>query len=155
MTAAGDNRRSQAQQMPPRHQTRHTSTLAPTTKQRPANSPAVIHFRRERRQHATGEVGYVFHPKYGRRGYATEAVRAVLDVAFTRLHLHRVTARLDARNLRSQQPRCSFSRVAYQAVQTIPGGAGAEDRADGAKRRSAMRQRCAMSTASPPMCSTP
>jgi RimJ/RimL family protein N-acetyltransferase len=55
------------------------------------------------REHASGEVGYVLNPDYGGHGYATEAARAMLDVAFGHLHLHRVTARVDARNHESQR----------------------------------------------------
>lgn len=46
----------------------------------------------------TGEVGYVVNPAYAGHGYATEAARAVVDAAFTHLDLHRVVARIDARN---------------------------------------------------------
>jgi RimJ/RimL family protein N-acetyltransferase len=53
------------------------------------------------REHATGEIGYVFHPDHSGQGFATEAVRALLDIAFGIYHLHRVTARIDARNLAS------------------------------------------------------
>lgn len=52
-------------------------------------------------QHAGGEIGYVFHPDIGGEGYATEACAAVLDLAFDKsggLGLHRVVARMDARN---------------------------------------------------------
>ncbi len=53
------------------------------------------------REHATGEIGYVFHPDHGGQGFATEAVDALLDIAFGIYRLHRVTARIDARNLAS------------------------------------------------------
>jgi len=50
------------------------------------------------REHAGGELGYVFHPDAGGQGYATEACAAMLALAFDHLGLHRVVARLDARN---------------------------------------------------------
>jgi RimJ/RimL family protein N-acetyltransferase len=50
------------------------------------------------REHAGGELGYVFHPDVAGQGYATEAARAMLDLAFGPFGLHRVVARLDARN---------------------------------------------------------
>jgi RimJ/RimL family protein N-acetyltransferase len=55
------------------------------------------------REHASGELGYVLNPDFGGHGYATQAVRGMLDVAFGHLHLHRVTARVDARNQESQR----------------------------------------------------
>jgi RimJ/RimL family protein N-acetyltransferase/uncharacterized glyoxalase superfamily protein PhnB len=51
--------------------------------------------------HAGGEIGYVFHPDAAGHGYATEACTALLDLAFDGgdgLGLHRVVARMDARN---------------------------------------------------------
>jgi RimJ/RimL family protein N-acetyltransferase len=48
--------------------------------------------------HRGGEIGYVFHPDAAGHGYAREACTAVLDLAFGRLGLHRVTARMDSRN---------------------------------------------------------
>jgi RimJ/RimL family protein N-acetyltransferase len=50
------------------------------------------------REHAGGEIGYVFHPGLGGRGYATEAARATLRLGFECLGLHRIIARLDERN---------------------------------------------------------
>jgi RimJ/RimL family protein N-acetyltransferase len=49
-------------------------------------------------EHAAGELGYVFTPEVSGQGYATEAAAAVLGLAFEVLDLHRVIARLDARN---------------------------------------------------------
>src|SRR6266540_4571710 len=48
--------------------------------------------------HRQGEIGVVFHPDHSGRGYATEAARRLLRLAFEELDLHRVIGRLDARN---------------------------------------------------------
>lgn len=48
--------------------------------------------------HRCFEVGYVFAPAFQGLGFATEATRAMIDVAFRDLNAHRVVARLDARN---------------------------------------------------------
>ncbi len=53
-------------------------------------------------EHETLEVGYIFSPAHGRRGYATEAVRALVDLAFTGLGARRVVARVDVRNTPSR-----------------------------------------------------
>ena len=50
------------------------------------------------REHRGGEVGYVLNPEFGGHGYASEAVRRLLGLAFDDLGLHRVVARIDARN---------------------------------------------------------
>jgi len=50
------------------------------------------------REHATGEIGYVFHPDLAGRGYATEAAEALLRLGFGSLGLHRIIARVDERN---------------------------------------------------------
>jgi RimJ/RimL family protein N-acetyltransferase len=60
----------------------------------------VVLFLRSAR-HAGGEIGYVFHPDVAGQGYATEACAALLTLAFDGtdgLGLHRVVARMDARN---------------------------------------------------------
>jgi RimJ/RimL family protein N-acetyltransferase len=55
------------------------------------------------RAHASGEIGYILHPDFGGRGYATEAARMLLGLGFERLGLHRVIARVDERNTASAQ----------------------------------------------------
>ncbi|GAC1445749.1 MAG: GNAT family protein [Mycobacteriales bacterium] len=54
-------------------------------------------------QHATVEVGWIFDPAHSARGYATEAVQALLDLAFHELHARRVVARVDERNTASRR----------------------------------------------------
>lgn len=44
------------------------------------------------------ELGWTFHPAYGGRGYATEAVRTVIDLCFGPLGLRRVHAECFADN---------------------------------------------------------
>jgi RimJ/RimL family protein N-acetyltransferase len=50
-----------------------------------------------------GEIGWVFHPDHQGHGYATEAARALLDLAFDEVGLHRVCAQLDPSNTASEQ----------------------------------------------------
>jgi RimJ/RimL family protein N-acetyltransferase len=52
-------------------------------------------------EHRQGEIGYVFHPRYGGRGYATEAAAVMLRLGFDALGLHRIVGRLDGRNAAS------------------------------------------------------
>ncbi len=49
-------------------------------------------------QNRQGELGYVFNPEFGGKGYATEAARAVLRLGFEELGLHRIAAECDPRN---------------------------------------------------------
>src|ERR1700679_2580349 len=51
--------------------------------------------------HRHYEVGYVLDPAYAGRGYATEGAAVIVDLAFTGLGAHRVSGRLDARNMAS------------------------------------------------------
>ena len=49
-------------------------------------------------EHRQGEIGFIVHPAHQGRGYATEAARPLLRIAFEDLELHRVVGRLEARN---------------------------------------------------------
>ncbi|MGH3444751.1 MAG: GNAT family N-acetyltransferase [Nocardioidaceae bacterium] len=62
-----------------------------------------------------GEIGWVFHPDHAGHGYATEAAHALLHLAFDELGLHRVVARVDARNVASLRlaERLGMRREAY------------------------------------------
>jgi RimJ/RimL family protein N-acetyltransferase len=51
--------------------------------------------------HKTGEIGFIFDPEQQGRGYATEAARAFLRVAFDEFGFHRVIGRAEARNAAS------------------------------------------------------
>lgn len=59
----------------------------------------VLHWVSE--EHKSAEIGYVFHPAHGGHGYAVEAAHRLLHLAFDDLGMHRVTARVDLRNLPS------------------------------------------------------
>jgi RimJ/RimL family protein N-acetyltransferase len=50
------------------------------------------------REHAGGELGYVFNPALSGHGYATEAAAVLLRLGFEGLGLHRIVARIDERN---------------------------------------------------------
>jgi len=58
------------------------------------------------------EIGYTLAPGWQGHGYATEAVRAVLDQLFRVRGLHKVSAECDARNLASSRllERTGFQR---------------------------------------------
>lgn len=53
--------------------------------------------------HQQGEFGYVLHPAYGGKGYATEAAVEMLRLGFEELRLHRIIGRCDPRNTGSAQ----------------------------------------------------
>lgn len=61
-----------------------------------------------------GEVGYILDPAFAGRGYASEAVAALLEIGFDGLGLHRITARIDERNIPSVRvaERLGFRREA-------------------------------------------
>ena len=51
--------------------------------------------------HRQAEIGWAFNPDYHGRGFATEAARELLVLAFADLRMHRVFAQLDPRNTAS------------------------------------------------------
>jgi RimJ/RimL family protein N-acetyltransferase len=53
------------------------------------------------RPNQTGDFGYSLNSAYWRQGYATEAARAIVDVGFRTLGLHRIWAECDVENLGS------------------------------------------------------
>ncbi|CAM4021543.1 GNAT family N-acetyltransferase [Kibdelosporangium persicum] len=52
-------------------------------------------------EHRQAEIGYVLHPDHYGHGFATEAARPLLRIAFEELKAHRVIGRLDGRNAAS------------------------------------------------------
>ncbi|MFF0120593.1 GNAT family N-acetyltransferase [Micromonospora arida] len=62
-----------------------------------------------------GEMGWAFHPAVAGHGFATEAVRAVIGVAFAHYGMHRVIARVDGRNKASARlcERVGMTREAH------------------------------------------
>lgn len=52
-------------------------------------------------EHGQGEVGYTLHPDHWGRGYASEAVRAIMMFGFREIELHRIIGSCDDRNERS------------------------------------------------------
>ena len=56
----------------------------------------ILHWTSEAHQQA--EIGYIIHPDHAGHGYATEAGRVLLRIAFQDLGLHRVSGSTDARN---------------------------------------------------------
>ena len=62
-------------------------------------------------EHNSAEIGYVLNPDFHNRGYATEAVRLVLDFGFRVMKLHRIEARCFADNLASRRvmEKCGLS----------------------------------------------
>lgn len=50
-----------------------------------------------------GEIGYFLLPPYWGLGYATEIARTLLEIGFEKLGLHRMTARCNANNIKSEK----------------------------------------------------
>nr|WP_228498714.1 GNAT family protein [Plantibacter sp. VKM Ac-2876] len=52
-------------------------------------------------ERGVAEIGWVLDPEHGGKGFASEAVGAVLDLAFSTPGMHRVAAQMDGRNTTS------------------------------------------------------
>lgn len=46
----------------------------------------------------TWEIGYIFNPSYQRKGFATEAVKAIVEYAFSNWNSHRIIAHCNPKN---------------------------------------------------------
>ena len=68
-----------------------------------------------------GEVGYELSPAYWGHGYATEAVRAMLDFGFEELGLDEIEARCVVANKRSVR---LLHRLGFEEAERIPPGPG-------------------------------
>lgn len=55
----------------------------------------------EPKEMLTWELGYIFNPRYQRKGYASEASAALVEHAFTHFHAHRIMARCNPENVAS------------------------------------------------------
>lgn len=51
--------------------------------------------------YSNAELGYKFSSKFHHKGYASEAVEKLIDIAFTELNLHRITAHVQEDNIPS------------------------------------------------------
>lgn len=52
-------------------------------------------------QNRIGEIGYVIHPDYWGKGYASEVAKELIRFGFTQFNLHRIYATCDVRNIAS------------------------------------------------------
>jgi RimJ/RimL family protein N-acetyltransferase len=55
----------------------------------------------EPKEFMTWEIGYIFNPRYYRKGYATEAARALIEYAFDNFATHRIIGKCNPNNIAS------------------------------------------------------
>jgi RimJ/RimL family protein N-acetyltransferase len=89
------------------------------------------------------ELGWIFDPSYHGKGYATEAAKALLDLAFGPGDMHRAMARCDARNETSSRlmERLGMRREAHFREHTIVKGEWDEEFIYAILRREWLAQR--------------
>jgi RimJ/RimL family protein N-acetyltransferase len=90
-------RKMTADHLPEEHQTLVLAVVWPPAER--VIGDVMLHY--SSHPHKQGEIGYVFNPDYHGQGFAIEAARAMLELGFQALALHRIVARCDARNLAS------------------------------------------------------
>lgn len=68
----------------------------------------------------TWELGFIVHPRYQRRGIATEASRALVEHAFAHMAAHRVVAQCHPRNVASWRvlEKAGFEREGHLRLNT-------------------------------------
>lgn len=69
----------------------------------------------EPKEKMTWELGYIFHPGFHRKGYASEAAAALTEYAFAHYQIHRIMARCNPENTASWKllEKIGFTREGY------------------------------------------
>ncbi|ONI65240.1 GNAT family N-acetyltransferase [Leifsonia sp. ALI-44-B] len=75
---------------------------------------------------STAEVGYVFNPEYGGRGYATEAIEALVQAAFVKFGFDGVIAKTDEDN-RPSRALCERIGMHLTDISPSPDGRGVNE----------------------------
>lgn len=60
------------------------------------------HYRIQPENHRA-EIGYMFLPEHHGKGYATEAIKAIVDYGFNQMNLHSIEAVIDPKNIASEK----------------------------------------------------
>jgi len=61
------------------------------------------------------EIGYMLLPEYHGKGFATEAIKAIIEFGFKEMNLHSIEAVIDPRNIASEKvlQKCGFLKEAH------------------------------------------
>lgn len=72
------------------------------------------HYRIQPENHRS-EIGYMLQPQFHGKGYATEAIKAVLQYGFNVMNLHSIEAVIDPENILSEKVlvKCGFVKEAH------------------------------------------
>ena len=54
-----------------------------------------------KKEHYRAEIGYALHPAFWKKGIMKEAILAVVDYGFNKMHLHSIEANINADNIAS------------------------------------------------------